>query len=295
LELAGFVSPDIRALMKFAAIEKDADPQTHAAAIGSTFAALPRFGHFGIEGLVAGTSRSDAVSLGRLSLDFRDWNKVFAEATDMQIESLTIPRELLQLEPQSAEMLDALGYQDLTIGMSLADRWTPDIGTDQATWTVTVENAGNVEFSYTLTGLTIDWLLRATALAGRSSDSEAALMAMLSDLGIARATLAVTDRSLLDRAFGVVARRQGVAIDGPAYREQMRAALPFIISAVIPVELAKRLAPPLQGFMAGGQTLFADVAPASPLGILDLMAAASDPLTLPDRLNLELRSEEAKE
>jgi hypothetical protein len=295
LELAGFVSPDIRALMKFAAIEKDADPRTHAAAIGSTFAALPRFGHFGIEGLVAGTSRSDAVSLGRLSLDFRDWNKVFAEATDMQIESLTIPRELLQLEPQSAEMLDALGYQDLTIGMSLADRWTPDIGTDQATWTVTVENAGNVEFSYTLTGLTIDWLLRATALAGRSSDSEAALMAMLSDLGIARATLAVTDRSLLDRAFGVVARRQGVAIDGPAYREQMRAALPFIISAVIPVELAKRLAPPLQGFMAGGQTLFADVAPPTPLGLLEILAAASDPLSLPDRLNLELRSEEAKE
>jgi hypothetical protein len=192
-------------------------------------------------------------------------------------------------------MLDALGYQDLTIGMSLADRWTPDIGTDQATWTVTVENAGNVEFSYTLTGLTIDWLLRATAVAGRSSDSEAALIAMLSDLGIARATLAVTDRSLLDRAFGVVARRQGVAIDGPAYREQMRAALPFIISAVIPVELAKRLAPPLQGFMAGGQTLFADVAPPTPLGLLEILAAASDPLSLPDRLNLELRSEEAKE
>ena len=41
--------------------------------------------------------------------------------------------------------------------------------------------------------------------------------------------------------------------------------------------------------MAGGQTLFADVAPPTPLGLLDLMAAANDPLSLPDRLNLELQ------
>ena len=295
MEIAGFVSPDIQALMRFAALEKDADPNTHAAAINQTFAALPRLSHFGLDALVVGMSKDQAVSLDRLSVDLHDWNKIFAEATDIRVENLTVPRELLQLEPQSAEMLDALGYQDdLTLGMSLADRWTPDIGTDQATWALTVADAGDVQLSYTLTGLTIDWLLRATAAAGKSADSEAAMMAMLSDLGLARATLAVTDRSLLDRAFGVVAKRQGITIDGAAYREQMRAALPFIISAVIPAALAQRIAPPLQSFMAGGQTLFADVTPPSPIGIPELLGAANDPLTLPDKLNLQLRSEAAK-
>ncbi len=210
------------------------------------------------------------------------------------MENLKIPRSLIELEPQGAEMLDALGYQDLTLGMSLADRWTPDIGTDQATWALNVANAGDLEFSYTLTGLTVDWIMRATSAAGKSANSDAALKAMLSDLGLARATLTVTDRSLLDRAFGLVAKRQGVTIDGAAYREQMRAALPFMISAVIPAELAKRFAPPLQDFMAGGQTLSADVTPPSPLGLLDLVAAANHPLALPDRLNLELKSEAAK-
>jgi len=295
MELAGFVSPDIRALVKFAAIEKNADPATHAKGIQDTFAALPRLNHFGIDNLVAGKSQSEAVSLDRLSLDFRDWNKVFAASTDVKIEGVKVPRALMNLEPQGAEMLDALGYHDLTVGMSLSDRWTPDIGTDQGTWTVKVEDAGDVELSYTLTGLTIDWLLRATAAAGKSADSEAALMAMLSDLGLARAQLAVTDRSLMDRVFGIVAQRQGLSVGGAAYREQMRAALPFLISAVIPAELAKRIAPPLQAFMAGGQTLFANVTPPSPLGVLDLMDAANEPLTLPDKLNLELKSEAAKE
>ncbi len=284
MELAGFASPDLRALMQFAALEKNADPQTHAAAISKTFAALPRFDHFGIEGLVAGMSAADSVSLDGLSIDFHDWNKFFAEATDVRVENLKVPRSLMELDPQIADMVNALGYEDLTVGMSLADRWTPDIGTDQATWALSVADAGNVELSYTLTGLTIDWLMHATAAAGKSADGTAAAKAMLNDLGLARATLSVTDHSLLDRAFGFVAKRQGISVDGPTYRKQMSAALPFIISAVIPMELATRIAPPLQTFLAGGQTLFADVSPPAPLSLDDIASAAADPLTLPDRL-----------
>ncbi len=295
MELAGFVSPDLGALMQFAALENDADLKTHAAAIDRTFAALPRFSRFGIEGLAVGKSKEDAVSLDRLSVDLRDWNKIFAEQTDIQMENLKLPRGLLTIDPQAAEIYDALGYQDLTLGMSLADRWTPDIGTDQATWTVKVADAGDVALSYTLTGLTMDWLVRATSAAGKGADTQAAVMAMFNDLSLAKATLSVTDHSLLDRAFALVAKRQGLTIDGAAYRQQMRAALPFIISAVIPAELAKQVAPPLQGFMAGGQTLSADVTPPAPIALLDLLDAANDPLTLPDRLNLQLKSEAAKE
>ena len=68
------------------------------------------------------------------------------------------------------------------VGMSVADRWDPDAGTDDATWTFSMKDAVDVELSYSLTGLTLDWLMRATAAAGASEDSEAALMAMLNDL-----------------------------------------------------------------------------------------------------------------
>ena len=103
--------------------------------------------------------------------------------------------------------------------MSLSDRWNPDAGTDDATWTFSLKDAADLELTYSLTGLTIDWLMRATAAAGASEDQNAAMMEMVSELGVASARLSVTDRSLLDRGFGVAAQKQGLTIDGAAYRE----------------------------------------------------------------------------
>ncbi len=291
VELAGFVSPDLKALMRFAALEKNLDIQRHAAAIKEAFAALPRLAHFGLHDVVAGKSETDAASLTDFTLDFRDWNTIYAGATDIRIEGLTIPRRLLDLDADTTAMLDTLGYDDLVLGISLSDRWDPNSGTDDATWAFSLKDAADVELSYSLTGITLDWLMRATAAAAASKDNHAALMAMVNDLRVARVTLSVTDRSLLDRAFAVAAEKQGLSVEGAAYREQMRAALPFIISAAVPAELAKLLTEPLQKFLAGGQMLFADAAPPTPLGVMDLMAAAADPMGLPNLLNLTLRSE----
>lgn len=295
LEIAGFIAPDMKALVDFAAIDKDLPIEAHADAIGKTFAALPRIAHFGLHGVTAGKSEADSGSLESFTLDFRDWNEVFAGATDITIDKLAIPRRLLELDPNTTEMLDTLGYDDLVFSLSLADRWDPDAGTDDAVWTATLENAARVELSYRIIGLTRDWLVRATAAAAKGEDNDAALMAMAGDLRLAEATLSVTDHSLLDRGFAVAAAKQGLNVGGAAYREQMRAALPFLISAAVPEEVAKLFTAPLQAFLAGEQTLFATIAPPTPLGILDLMAAAGDPMGLPARLNLTLRSEAAAE
>jgi hypothetical protein len=198
---------------------------------------------------------------------------------------------LLELDAETSAMLDTLGYDELVFGASLSDRWDPETGTDDATWTFSLKDAADVEISYKLTGITLDWLMESTAAAGASEDSNAALMAMLNDLGVASATVSVTDRSLLDRAFAVAAEKQGLSVEGSAYREQMRAALPFIISAAVPAEVANLVTKPLQAFLAGGQRILADASPAAPLRVIDLMQAAADPMALPTLLNLTLRAE----
>ena len=66
LELAGFVAPDLKALVKFAALEKNSDLPKHAEAIRETFAALPRLAHFGLHDLAAGKSEADSGSLAEL-------------------------------------------------------------------------------------------------------------------------------------------------------------------------------------------------------------------------------------
>jgi len=154
-----------------------------------------------------------------------------------------------------------------------------------------MKDAADVELSYSLTGISLDWVMRATAAAAAAEDSEAALMAMANEIKIASATVSVTDRSLLDRAFGVAAEKQGLNVEGSAYREQMKAALPFLISAAVPAEISKLITGPLQAFLAGRQRLLAVVAPPAPLGVMDLAGAAEDPTTLPDLLNLTLTSE----
>ena len=291
MELAGFVAPDLKALVNFAALEKNAGMPMHTKAIRDTFAALPRLAHFGLQDISAGKSEADSASLASFTLDFADWNDIYAGSTDVRLDSLSIPRRLLQLDQPTTEIFDMLGYDTLTLGASLSDRWNPDAGTDDATWTFALKDAADVELSYSLTGLTIDWLMRATAAAGASENQDAAMMKMVSELGVAGATLRVTDRSLLDRGFGVAAQKQGLTIDGAAYRKQMSAALPFLISAAVPADIAKLVSTPLQTFLGGGQKLLAVVAPSAPISIPTLIQAANDPTALPALLNMTLSTE----
>jgi hypothetical protein len=72
----------------------------------------------------------------------------------------------------------------------------------------------------------------------------------------------------------------------------MRGALPFLLSAAVPAEISKLLSAPLQQFLAGGQTLVAEIAPPQPMPVPELIKAAeSDPLSLPTRLGVTIRSE----
>jgi hypothetical protein len=291
--MAGLAFPDFDELMKFAALEPDTDPAKHAATVRSSFAALPRLSHVGLTGLRAGLNQVDAVSVGAFSVDIGDWNAVFAESSDIRLEGVEVPRSLIQLDAETQKIVDTLGLDPLVFGLSISNRWSPEAGTDNGTWGVSLQQAADVELSYTLTGLTMDWMTSAMAAAGKSEDSEAALVAMYSDLGLKAATLKVTDRSLLDRAFAVAAQKQNLTVDGAAYREQMRSALPFLLSAALPAELSKLMSQPLQAFLEGGKTLVAEIAAPQPIPLPELVAAGSrDPMALPDFLGLTLRSED---
>jgi hypothetical protein len=291
-ELAGFTFPDFDELMKFAALEPDTDPAKHAETVSSSFAALPRVSRVGLTGLKAGFNQMDAVSVGSFTVDIADWNAVFAESSDIRLEGVEVPRSLMKLDPETAKIMDTLALDPLVFGLSVSNRWSPEAGTDDGTWSVSLQQAADVEFSYTLSGLTMDWMTSAMAAAGKSEDSEAAVIAMYSDLGLKGATLKVTDRSLLDRAFAVAAQKQNLTVDGAAYRAQMRSALPFLLSAAVPAELSKLLSQPLQAFLEGGKTLVAEIVPPQPIPLPELVAAGSrDPMALPSFLGLTLRSE----
>lgn len=293
-ELAGFVAPDVRKLMAFAALEDTAPADQSAATIRETFAALPRLAHLGLSGLSFGATPEASVKVGAFAFDLRDWNEFFAQSTDVWLEGFDAPRAMMKLEPQVAEIVDGLGLDRFVLGATLTDRWSPEAGADEASWKATLADAGDIELSYVLTGMTRDWITSAIAAAGKGADSTAAMDAMMARLGLKQATLRVTDRSILDRAMGVAARKQNLSVDGRTYRTQMAAALPFLLPAALPADLAKLLSKPLQDFMAGGQTLIAEITPPAPIPLPDIAKAAEgDPMALPAKLGVTVRSEAA--
>lgn len=294
LELAGFVPPDLSALMQFGALETDVSSEQHEAAIRALFAALPRIAHFGLHGVAAGKSEADQVTLERFTVDLADWNDLFAQSTDVRIDGLSVPAALLNEDPQTAEFVEGLGLDPLVLGFSFADRWSGESGVDSGTFGVRLEGAAGAEFTYRLAGVTTDWLFRATATAGETEGAEEALNAMLDELKLEDASLKLTDQTLLDQAFGLAAKKQGLAIEGSVYRQQMRAALPFLMATVLPADFAKKMSPPLQEFLEGGRTLIAELAPAQPVGVLAIAAGAADPLALSELLKLTLRTEPAQ-
>ena len=115
------------------------------------------------------------------------------------------------IDPQAAEIYDTLGYQDLdarACRLPTAGRRT-SAPTRRHGRSSVEGRRRRCDFLHA-DRAHLDWLVRATSAAGKSDDSQAAVMAMFGDLSVAKAKLSVTDRSLLDRAFALVAERQGL-------------------------------------------------------------------------------------
>jgi hypothetical protein len=294
-ELSGFVFPDVHAMIGMSSsmpMLEDAAARTEFAR--SVLAAMPRLDHVGIHDLSAGEGAEPLITLASATLDFSEWNEIFAGATDLAIDGLALSKNLPGIDEQTLQMMNSLGYDNLIFDGSLTDRWDAESGRDEAVWTASLQNGADVEVSYSLTGLTAEWVLSAIA-ASYGDESEHAMMKLLSRVALEGATVRTTDRSLLDRAFTTAAQLQGLTVDGPAYREQIRGALPFMLSSAIPAQIASLVATPLQEFMAGGQTLVADIAPDSPISLLAMsqLADSGDPTQAVEALGLTLHSEPA--
>ena len=254
-------------------------------------AAIPRIGHIGLHDASGGTGPEALVGLDTFTLDFSEWNEIFAGATDLVIEGLTVSRDIPGLDAQALQMMDTLGYDELVFGASLTDRWSVDEGRDEAVWTFSLENGADIEVSYELTGVTAEWVIDAIG-----AETEPVQMKLLSRLGLAGAALRLTDRSLLDRGFDAAVMLQGLSVDGPTYREQIRGAIPFMLSTALPEALANMIGEPLQSYVGGGQTLVAEINPPEPIPLLTLMnEQGADPAATAAMLGLTLRTEPAPE
>ena len=287
-EMEGLAFPNLRPMIfGESAMPADGDPRDQQAY--AILASLPRVDHIGLHDIAGGQTADALVKLGSFTLDLADWNEIYAGAIDLVVEDLEIPRNLPGLDAQTLQMLDTLGYDRFVLGASLTDRWSPEDGRDEAVWTLSLQDGVDIEVGYTLTGVTDEWVIDAIA-----AESKSTQMKLLSRLGLAAANLRLTDRSLLDRGFNAAAVLQGLNVDGPTYREQIRGAIPFMLSTAVPETIARLISDPLTTYLGGGQTLIAEINPAEPISLLELQnAQAADPAETAEMLGLTVRTEPA--
>jgi hypothetical protein len=252
--------------------------------------AMPRLSHFGLHGVAGGRSPSEAVTLGSFTIDLADWNDIFAGTTDVRLSELYIPRVLLQRDPKSAEVFGALDFERLVLGLSLDQDWSPSEGTADLTLTKTIENGADITVSYSIAGLTEEWVYQAIQ-ASQDKDNEIAMMALLGQLGLSHLAITVDDKSLVDRAFKAAVVMQGLQVDAQEYKRQTQDALPLLLSSLVPPLIAGRIIGPVQAFLEGGRKLVAQVAPPEPILLPELMGGLIDPVGVLDRLQLTITTE----
>jgi hypothetical protein len=288
LEMRGLKFPDLTSLIE--AGETEGAPKSPEQ-FRTLLAGMPRLSHFSLRGMTGAQGAEAPFKLGSFTLDFGGWGDLFAATTKMVLKDLHIPRNLLALNPPAAAQLDALGFDGLTMSASINSDWSSTDGSQAFTVATSLKDAADVEMSYALSGVTADWIVQALAASSAGEDGAVALMGLIGQLGVTGATVAVTDRSLLDRGLQATIDMQALGVDVPTYKQQLRDALPLMLTAVAPPPVVELIVPPLQSFLGGNQRLVAEISPTAPVPIPEIMAGVMDPAGLVNRLGLAVRSE----
>lgn len=260
------------------------------AAVKRLLASLGQIDRLEANGLAVGTSKAESVTLERMTVDMAGHIGALPTSTSVTVEGLAVPSEFWKSRKGGEQLLAVLGEDRLEIDISLDETWKPSAGTDSVALALSLNDAATMRFAYSYSGITEAWLYTAIARAAKVKDGDFdAALRVLQGLTLDTASLRFDDTSLLDRGFAYAAKRQGLTIDGPTYRQQMRGALPFLISAALPAELSRLLIEPLQAFLGGGQTLVVSTDLASPLPLTTIAnSVEKDPKDLVSLMNVKV-------
>ncbi|BCP53040.1 hypothetical protein K32_16570 [Kaistia sp. 32K] len=188
--------------------------------------------------------------------------------------------DLSQIDDRRArEMIKGLGYDRLIADYGLKISWREaDESVKIDTFRLALKDMATVTLDATLTGLS-----RAAI------EDPKRLEAVLPSLLFARGQLAIEDKSIVERAIGMQAKKMNVEPD--KFRQQIAGALPLFLIALKNPGFQAKLAPALQAFLKAPGTLTLIAAPSTPVPVTQLIDTAENaPQKLPDLLQVEIKA-----
>ncbi|MFK0688734.1 hypothetical protein ACFX5Q_11075 [Mesorhizobium sp. IMUNJ 23033] len=204
-------------------------------------------------------------------------------------------------DPKSKEVIDALGYQNITGNIDVAGTWQPSDGkVELSKYDIAVDNAGKFGMTFDLGGYTLDFvksvqeMQKKMAAQPEGADNSAQGMAMLGlmqQLSFNGASIRFDDDSLTGKVLEYVGKQQGMSAKDIA--NQAKAIVPFGMAQLNNPELTAEVTAAVSKYLDEPKSLEISAEPPASVPFALIMAGAmSNPLDLPKTLGVKVKANE---
>lgn len=246
--------------------------------------ATGKFDTISAEGITVTPKDQGPVTIDSIQVEATEYVGDYPRALSFAAEGITIDVDATG-EDEAAQQIKALGYETLVVGLYAAGKWDEGQGTlALEDLTIEAEDVGAVTLSGEFGGFTqqvIDTL--------QASDSPP--MELMQQLTLKTASLTFFDDSVTNKVLDQQAQQMGA--DRATFVEQISAAMPLMLSMIGNPGFQDKLAVAAGAFLKDPQNISITLSPASPVDLMTLMMTGqTEPQTLPDVLNAEVKANE---
>lgn len=264
----------------------DAELEDIAAHFIEVFPSIARLDIRGVEG---GAPGQPPLSLGHYGWEMKG-PLAFPDHVVAKVEDIVIPGAYLRLDPESAALFDALGYDQLRIGIDQTADSDPQSGDYSSTLAIAVEQAGRLSAGLELGGITraaVNKFLFASLKSQGHDPSEAEILEAFAGFTFKSIRLRFEDQSLTGRLVPYLAKQQGLGED--AFKTNTVAMTQLGLASFGSPSLTTAAANALQSFLDKPKSLTISVKPAKPLGLADFEAMnPNDPSAMVEKLGIAI-------
>jgi hypothetical protein len=204
-------------------------------------------------------------------------------------------------DPQSREVINALGYQTISGSIEVEGSWQPSDGQmTLSQYDIKVDDAGTFGMTFNVGGYTMDFVKQLQEMQkkmaekpeGADNSAEGmAMLGLLQQLTFHGASIRFDDDSLTNKVLEYVAKQQGMTAKDIA--NQAKAIVPFGMAQLNNPELTAQVTAAVSKFLDDPQSIEISAKPGAPVPFALIMAnGMSNPLELPKTLGVSVTANE---
>ena len=257
----------------------------------------PSIDTFSMRGLSGNAPGKETMKVDEIVLEVTQRVAGFMVGGSGAVRGVTFPASYLD-DTGDPNPLRLLGYDRILMDYVFQTAWDEATTILEADAVLSIEDLGELKLGYGLSGITDAEVRRMIKKmveleASGQSEDPAQIMELLQNLGTTGVSLSFADRSIVQRALRVAAEQQNA--DAATYGQQLKAAIPFFLSAIPASEFREQAINAAQAALDGGQKTTFSLSPGRAITVPEIMMAAmQDPLSLIDLLGAGAATEPVK-